>query len=103
MSYSPDGTRIVSGSRDETLRQWDAVTGEPVGEPLVGHSETVTSVSYSPDGTRIVSGSWDKTLRIWDLSPWKDREPILRILTKSGRQLGKTSGVGSGSSGEGSG
>ena len=54
VSYSPDGTRIVSGSYDGTLRQWDAVTGKHVGKPLRGHSSMVGSVSYSPDGTRIV-------------------------------------------------
>ena len=66
VSYSSDGKRIVSGSWDFTLRQWDAVTGDPIGEPLRGHSHYVTSVSYSPDGTRIVSGSADTTVRQWN-------------------------------------
>ncbi|KAI5121548.1 hypothetical protein M0805_002606 [Coniferiporia weirii] len=65
-SYSPDGRHIVSGSGDDTLRIWDAHTGNPVGNPLTGHSDRVTSVAYSPDGGHIVSGSGDKTLRIWD-------------------------------------
>ena len=38
-----------------------------VGEPLVGHSDYVLSVTFSPDGKRIVSGSYDHTIRIWDL------------------------------------
>ncbi|KIK32925.1 hypothetical protein CY34DRAFT_100526, partial [Suillus luteus UH-Slu-Lm8-n1] len=40
---------------------FDAGTGEPVGEPLWGHTDPVNSVSFSPSGTRIVTGSWDKT------------------------------------------
>ena len=28
---------IVSGSDDGTVRIWDAVTGNPVGDPLAGH------------------------------------------------------------------
>ncbi|KAG2346735.1 WD40 repeat-like protein, partial [Suillus weaverae] len=66
VSFSPDGTRIVTSSRDSTVRLWDAATGQPVGEPLRGHTEGVNSVSFSPDGTRIVTGSRDMTVRLWD-------------------------------------
>ncbi|KAG2046740.1 WD40 repeat-like protein, partial [Suillus hirtellus] len=66
VSFSPDGTRIVTGSSDHTIRLWDAGTGKPVGEPLRGHTGSVNSVSFSPDSTRIVTGSWDRTVRLWD-------------------------------------
>ncbi|CAG7854429.1 SubName: Full=Related to WD40-repeat protein (Notchless protein) {ECO:0000313/EMBL:CCA73885.1} [Serendipita indica DSM 11827] len=66
VSFSPDGTRIVSGSSDRTIRQWDAETGQPLGEPLQGHEYSVNAVAFSPDGTRIVSGSSDRTIRQWD-------------------------------------
>ncbi|KAG1864608.1 WD40-repeat-containing domain protein, partial [Suillus tomentosus] len=66
VSFSPDGTRIVSGSSDDTVRVWDAATGLPLGEPFRGHTDSVWSVSFSPDGTRIVSGSNDSTVRVWD-------------------------------------
>jgi hypothetical protein len=66
VAFSPDGRRIVSGSVDQTLRLWDAQTGQPIGEPLLGHEKYVWSVALSPDGNRIVSGSGDNTLRLWD-------------------------------------
>ncbi|KAG9120933.1 hypothetical protein FRC07_003330 [Ceratobasidium sp. 392] len=66
VAYSPDGAYIASGSEDNTIRIWDARTGQQVGEPLEGHINGVGSVAYSPDGAYIASGSWDKTIRIWD-------------------------------------
>ena len=53
---SPDGTRIVTASFDQTVRQWDAATGKPIGAPI-DHGDWVWSAAYSPDGARIVSTS----------------------------------------------
>ncbi|ESS72701.1 hypothetical protein MGMO_50c00170 [Methyloglobulus morosus KoM1] len=66
IAYSPDGTRIVTGNMDNTLRLWDSKTGRSLAPPFYGHSSSALSVAFSPDGTRIVSGSRDNTLRIWD-------------------------------------
>src|SRR5712671_3636388 len=66
VAFSPDGSRIVSGSSDKTIRLWDAETGDAIGKPLEGHSSDVNSVAFSPNGSRIVSGSEDNTIRLWD-------------------------------------
>jgi len=60
VAFSPDGTCIVSGSKDNTLQLWDAVSGAHLNT-LKGHSKYVSSVAFSPDGTHIVSGSCDTT------------------------------------------
>ncbi|EMD36503.1 hypothetical protein CERSUDRAFT_95801 [Gelatoporia subvermispora B] len=66
VAFSPDGTRVVSGSWDEAVRIWDARTGDLLMDPLEGHRNTVTSVAFSPDGAVVVSGSLDGTIRVWN-------------------------------------
>ena len=65
VAYSPDGQTIASGSRDDTIRIWDANTGEHL-QTLQGDTDWVNSVEYSPDGQTIASGCGDNTIRIWD-------------------------------------
>jgi len=66
VAFSPDGTRIVSGSYDHTVRVWDANTGDEVLPALRGHEGWVQSVVFSSDGAHIVS--YDGTIRVWDAS-----------------------------------
>ncbi|MBW4515909.1 MAG: WD40 repeat domain-containing protein [Timaviella obliquedivisa GSE-PSE-MK23-08B] len=71
IAFSSDGKKIVSGSKDNTVRLWNTNTQQPIGQPLRGHQKTVLAVAFSPDGTRIVSGSVDKTIRLWDTATGK--------------------------------
>jgi WD40 repeat protein len=66
-AYSPDGKRLVSASRDKTIRLWDSETGLQIAV-LSGHDNRVNSAVFSPDGAHILSSSSDKTARIWDAS-----------------------------------
>ena len=63
--FSPDGSRVVTASEDNTARLWDAKTGAALAT-LSGHTDTVDSAVFSPDGSRVVTASTDKTARLWD-------------------------------------
>jgi len=64
--FSPDGTSLVSGSRDNTIKLWDMQTGGVV-RTFQGHTFWVESVSISADCTTIASGSHDGTIQLWNI------------------------------------
>jgi WD40 repeat protein len=64
--FNHDGTKIVSGSRDNTIRVWNVDTGECIST-LKCHTRDVFSVRFNHDGTKIVSGSDDETIKVWEM------------------------------------
>lgn len=65
VKFSPDGTRILSGSEDGTMRMWDVNACQFVYIAKANTSR-VHSVVFSPDGMLIASGADDRTVRVWD-------------------------------------
>lgn len=64
LSFSPDGTQLVSASYDQTLRLWDtAATGS---RSDAAHTDAIECVAFSADGKRIATASWDSTITIWE-------------------------------------
>jgi WD40 repeat protein/serine/threonine protein kinase len=55
VAFSPDGRRLATGSDDNTVKVWDAATGQQ-SLTLKGHTVPVLSVAFSPDGKRLASG-----------------------------------------------
>jgi WD40 repeat protein/predicted Ser/Thr protein kinase len=72
VACSPDGQWIASGGWDNTVRLWDARTGEQCAK--LDHPGVVEALAFSPDGSWMVSGCRaDDRLRVWDLATGRTR------------------------------
>jgi eukaryotic-like serine/threonine-protein kinase len=64
LEFSPDGTRLLSGSMDQTARVWDWRSGR---ELLSFRAPNViTCARFAPDGRRIFAGGWFDHGMIWE-------------------------------------
>jgi WD40 repeat protein len=62
--FSSDGTRLATGSYDQTIRVWDVMTGAEM-LALRAHTDAIWGLAFSPDGKRLASASWDGTARVF--------------------------------------
>jgi WD40 repeat protein len=84
LAFSPDSTRIATGSFDKTVQIWKATTGAHIltyNGHNVKRGVPVVSLSWSPDGKRIVSssslrgGSSEQSapsVKVWNTTTGKD-------------------------------
>lgn len=66
IGLTPEGLRIVSGSRDKTIRIWDPDHPEPL-QTLTEHTYTVAGVGILPGGRSGFSCGLDSKLTIWNM------------------------------------
>jgi WD40 repeat protein/serine/threonine protein kinase len=68
--FSPDGSVLVTGAWDGTIRIWDTRIWHSLAE-LHGHAGgengAVYRLAFSPDGSLLASGSLDNTVQLWDV------------------------------------
>ena len=63
VAWAPDGSRLVTGSRDGTVRWWAASCR--FGGLVARSSAPVTAIALSPDGARVAVATEDGSLTIW--------------------------------------
>jgi eukaryotic-like serine/threonine-protein kinase len=75
VAFSPDGSRILTGSGDRTARLWDAGTGRELAV-LRGHRSGVTSVAFAADNSQIATAAGDGCIRLWGAAGGSPRRTI---------------------------
>lgn len=79
VAFSRDGQYILTGSRDDTARLWDAQTGQELrqfaghlpGSRAGGGGAGVRAV-FSPDGKYVLTGGYDGIAKLWDVETGKE-------------------------------
>lgn len=102
--YTPDGTCLLSGSQDGTIRLWEIKTEKEIRRYKAHEGARVQALDLWQDKKRLLmaSGASDTLIKIWDLTANKELKPIsgskdailsLRFM-KDGRRLVATNASG---------
>lgn len=75
LTFSKDGTKLLSSSYDKTARLWDLNSGKQLRR-FWGHNWWVWDANFSTDERRIVTASQDGTAIIWSVETGKQGAPF---------------------------
>jgi WD40 repeat protein/ABC-type sugar transport system substrate-binding protein len=67
VEFSPDGQTIFTGSRDNTMRQWDVSTGEQLQVFERENGDRIWQLAVSPDGTQVVTAHGGGDVLLWNV------------------------------------
>jgi len=69
--FPANGTLILSGSMDSTIKIWDFFDDRKCKMTYTGHSSGVRDVKFAPDGRKFYSSSFDTSVHQWDTETGK--------------------------------
>jgi len=70
VQYSPDGSYLVSGSRDAQIKIWDTLTFD-LTKNIPAHMFAVNHIAFHPTLPYFATASMDKSIKIWGSDDFK--------------------------------
>jgi WD40 repeat protein len=67
LSWSPDGTKLASGGRDNIVRVWELEKNSAI-RVLEEHTGEIQGLSWSPDSRLLASAGGDGQVIVWDVN-----------------------------------
>lgn len=64
------------------IQMLNAASGEPLRDPIKGHTNWVASLAFSRDGKVLASGGWDGEVMFWDASTGQPQGAPLKVGTR---------------------
>ncbi len=74
---APDGSWLVTTSKDHTVRVWDPASGLMRQTLTHAHDEIVVACAIAPDGSWLATGDAAGTIILWDPGTWSPRQTLV--------------------------
>ncbi|TAH25705.1 MAG: WD40 repeat domain-containing protein [Cytophagales bacterium] len=87
LAYSPDGSFLLSGSRDAAIKIWQSATQYQLKHSIPAHLFAVNDIAYNAKGNLFATASMDKTIKIWNSENFR----LLKVIDKARYQSHFTS------------
>lgn len=65
LTFSPEGSILVSGNRNGIIQLRNSTTGKIISN-LTGHTSWISELVFSEDGTTLATSGGDGTILVWD-------------------------------------
>ena len=77
VAFSPNGARLATASSDNSIKLWDAATGQNY-LTLTGHDSPVNDVVFTTDNAQVISAGENGEIMLWNADTGN------RIITRTG-------------------